>query len=286
MGCWFKTCGLTNLPVYPGEEVYTVILEQSLDHNRCYATSFWKPVLLPFLAKYNDYGAGEECDQEMLGILLDKIKDGLVEIEQGENPYHDIPVSRDSFGEELFFEAVHEHRLQVKDVFKNKVDVDFVMLKKTAVDKLLDTWKIERYVGLDPDTKQGIYETFGFEDIVREIPEFINELVNDESLFVMDLLDKGNIGRIVRLEDYRYSSILRVLYLIKKEAKAGNTELAATLLKEHVRACMVDMFFERTRRLWQPGCYEGSQDNDFDPYKILLDVVQQEIAEKEKDIDE
>lgn len=44
MGCWNKTCGLSKLHVYAGDPVYVFVLEQNLNHDRCYATAFWSPV--------------------------------------------------------------------------------------------------------------------------------------------------------------------------------------------------------------------------------------------------
>ena len=60
MGCWNKTCGLSNLYIKAGQEAYVFpLVKRSQDGERCYSHAFWKPMLLPFVTEYNDYGGGK-----------------------------------------------------------------------------------------------------------------------------------------------------------------------------------------------------------------------------------
>ena len=53
MGCWNKTCGLTNLHIKAGERAYVFVLEKDEDDSHCYTTHMYKPLLLPFETTYN-----------------------------------------------------------------------------------------------------------------------------------------------------------------------------------------------------------------------------------------
>lgn len=60
MGCWNKTCGLSNLHITSGQKVTVFLLEKNLvATDRTYTTSFYHPALTPFYSEYNDYGGGE-----------------------------------------------------------------------------------------------------------------------------------------------------------------------------------------------------------------------------------
>lgn len=62
MGCWNKTCGLTQLPIHDGERVVTFLLvkvESGYD-SYCYNNWAWNLIPLPIYGKYNDYGWMEE----------------------------------------------------------------------------------------------------------------------------------------------------------------------------------------------------------------------------------
>jgi hypothetical protein len=148
MGCWNKTCGLSNLHIIAGTDVYVFVLEENTDKtDRCYSTAFWRPLLLPFTSKYNDYGGGEESGGPGFQLIMDSIAKELTEMEVGDNEYHDIAVKKEGFGEEQFFESVHEHRLFKKSYYGDKQVIDFVMMRKDIVDYILENRVIERYVG-------------------------------------------------------------------------------------------------------------------------------------------
>lgn len=288
MGCWNKTCGLTNLHIFAGTPVYVFPLEKSNTHDRCYATAFWKPVLLPFEAEYNDYGAGEACEEFILDRILKALRRQIVETDVGENQYHDIAVKRDELDEKLFFRAIKEGRLKVKDIFGIEAEVDFVMMRKDAVDAVLAEWKLDIFQGID-DNGEGIYDVFGYTDVIKEIPGLIEELGDkDSDAFMLSGFNPSNkrLSTVLRGDNHRYSSILAELFLVTKEIREGNLFNADRLLQTHIKGKMIDMFFEETRRLWQPGCHEGSQAQEVDAYKILLNVTSKVIEREEQEKEE
>lgn len=88
MGCWNKTCGLSNLHIFGSDPVYVFVLESERDDSNCYTTSLFKPLLLPFESEYNDYGGGEDSGVPAFDLIMTSLKDQLVELEIGDNQYH------------------------------------------------------------------------------------------------------------------------------------------------------------------------------------------------------
>ena len=94
MGCWNKTCGLSNLYINDNESVYTFVLVQNDDVSRCYNTSFYTPVLVPFECTYNDYGSGENVSgtvlAPLLAAMLEKCRDNDEVIDELNGPLNSL----------------------------------------------------------------------------------------------------------------------------------------------------------------------------------------------------
>ena len=185
MGCWNQTCGLTQLHIRAGQKVMVVPLTQSLRDSLCYTTPFYTPFPVPFYAEYNDYGAGENETGVGMRLAMEHIKDQLVEVEQGENQYHDIPVKKEGFSIELFWEACHENRLHVKSVFqrdKSPQEVGFVMIHMGIFEYLAEHYE---FSDSDYDRHTGNIEYFKYklQDILNGVPAFVDAIMEpDEKL--------------------------------------------------------------------------------------------------------
>ena len=84
MGCWNNTCGLTNLPIIVGDEVYVFPLKEndlSEYRSHCETSALFTPSSMPFIAKYDDYGGGEDACGIALDDIIDGIKLDLIEME-------------------------------------------------------------------------------------------------------------------------------------------------------------------------------------------------------------
>jgi hypothetical protein len=296
MGCWNKTCGLSNLHIKHGDEVYVFVLEENTNKtDRCYSTSFWRPVLLPFMSKYNDYGGGEDSSGSGFRLIMDGIAEDLVEMEQGDNQYHDLPVKKEGFGEEQFFEAVHEYRLFKTDYYGRNAVIDFVMMRKDIVDHILENRVIEQYVGEGKGTSgySNSYIHYKFEDILKDMPEFLDEIVKlttpltgEDALNrmsarmmmrgfsgVFDYDHTNRVSKWVRSDDYRFSSIVDVSEQVTELLKSGNRTEAEALLTEYLKGQYINGFMEATRKNWAPGGHEGSQAQDADGYRNLINAM-------------
>lgn len=178
MGCWNKTCGLTNLHIYAGTPVYVFILvEPTYGGDDSSPNSIYDVCPTPFYSHYDDYGGGEDSSGSWVPYLISGFSENLIEKEVGENEYHDIEVKREGFDLEKFFETVHEKRLYLLNrrrmihndgSFKGKeeVRVSFTMLHKSIVDRLLDEIPVQIW------RNEGGFKKLLYRDFEKEIPDF------------------------------------------------------------------------------------------------------------------
>lgn len=305
MGSWYKTCGVSQLHIRDNDEVMVVVLEQSTDDTaRCYSTAFWKPLMLPFYAKYGDYGRGDDNTGAGLPFIIEGIKKNLVEMELGDNQYHDIAVKRDAFDVELFYEAVHENRL-FKDVSwggKESTLLDFVMIRKDILDDIFKNFRRELYVGNGKGDcgYENNYRMVNFNTILADLPEYMTRLTEmcvpkegatPDDLLIMriemrglEIFEYGHsnlVNQWLRGDTYRYCNVVRPGELVFAEMQKGNIELVEQLIVDILKLKYLDCFMEVTRKNWAPGGHEGSQGNEHHGYRVLARAINCAI-EREK----
>jgi hypothetical protein len=286
MGCWNQTCGLTQLHIRAGDEVMVFAIVKALKvTDLCYTTPFYSPIMMPFYAKYDDYGGGEECSGLGLKIVMDAIKQRLVDIPQGPNQYHDIPVKKESFDVDVFFEACHERRLFVEHYTKTRQHVDFVMFRKDVIDYLMENRVLEQYVGNGQGTSGwgNNYVKYKFADVVKGLPECVDQLmsVKDsplglwEPLRQLRELKSANHAAswLENSDNYRYSNLMHVnehiTHLITRKANDKLVEY----LTEYLKAQFIDGFMSSTRKHWIPQTGAGSQQQEHGPYRLLMSAM-------------
>lgn len=301
MGCWNKTCGLSNLHITSGTPVYVFVLEKNKDYDQCYATSLFSPVLLPFESEYDDYGGGENSSGVALPFVMKGLKDQLVEFELGENEYHDIAVKREVFDDKMFFEACHEDRMQIKDRFDTEpTQVYFTMMRKDIVDSILETRVIEDYVGEGKGTHGhgNNYIRYKFADIVASVRPLIEHLLEEisktENEFLRSMIfermhsfrNEFHAAKYLSYDSHRYSRIVDVKHLASRALEIGTVESINKLeglLIEHLKAVFIDSFMHSARKTWIPGGHEGSQSSSGGALRLLakvtIDALDKERAE-------
>jgi hypothetical protein len=292
MGSWNKTCGLSNLHIHAGTPVYVFVLEKNKDYNHCYSTSLFSPLLLPFESVYDDYGGGENSSGPALDYIMNMIKKDLVELEEGENQCHDIPVKKEGFDADKFFEAVHEDRLSIQGRRSEPTQLYFTMMRKDIVDDILDNRTIEDYVGDGKGTcgYDNNYVRYQFADIVADIRPLLNEAMEkiaeakttNDTLANYMLYDgfegmfpyghPNKVAKWLRGDSYRYSRIVDMKSVIRRGLEIGTVDSINKLeeiLTEHVKAIYIDGFMSAARKLWIPGGHEGSQSTSGGALRLL-----------------
>lgn len=295
MGSWNGTCAITQLHITSGEPVAVFMLTESkYSDNFCYSSAYYNPCYLPFFGKYNDYGSVEECTGIGLGIILDEIRSRLTEFPQGPNEYHDPAASRALFDEEALFDLDHEGRLYIDGRSQNAAEsfetkdlgtrVTHVIIHGTVFNHLLDTWKQTEYVRDTSDAGYH-YTEYGFKDIVESIPAYIAE-------FRKQVKESSWGG--ARMDNYR-DTILAASWLSSGRSRGSlfdnssveqysithtDAELAE-VLTDFLKGVYVDAFMLATRKAWIKQVGEGSQNNDAEPYEVLIESMKL-VIDREK----
>lgn len=314
MGCWNNTCGLTNLPIIAGEAVYVFpIKEKDLSKYRShyYSTALYQPVLVPFVAEYNDYGAGEKCTGTALDLIIEEIRRELIELEVGENQYHDIAVKRDEFDVDKFFEAVHEDRLFVKGWGTTDRPVYFTMVRKDVADRMWNEWTYDLWKGSKGvvpagfDSDEHYIKNVTYAKIATLVPKYLSELSEkikelnkDEmlvdryihrSLLMRDDLAKNYLleGIFRTFENYEFWDLLNAKECVIKYIEAGQLDKAEEFIRTLMVGCMINSMMESTRRIWTPVMHMGSQSEEYSEYRLMNklsnDVMDARESEYEDD---
>lgn len=312
MGCWNKTCALSNLHINAGDPVYVFIMEQNpVGENHCYTTHLYRPILIPFYSEYDDYGRGENSSGVGLNIIINALKKQLIEMEVGENEYHDIEVKKDKFDEQLLFESIRENRLYIRNVYaglKNQpenVPVEFVMMRKDVVDKILEKFQFEEYTHVD-----GVFTKvfYGFSDVLEDVNNIllyiqkqVEEAEKDKDsvaallmkfnrAYSMESMLKERGSKKSKLlyyfDSHHYSGIVNIMLELYNFIENDQIDLARELLIDAYKGAFIASFMERTRKSWIPQCGEGSQDTDLDGHKALAQTILEVIEEEEKEREE
>ena len=315
MGSWNKTCGLSRLPIFSGEDVYVFFLTPNLYHDRCYATALWRPLLVNLEAKYNDYGGFEDYPDDFVsGGILETLKKNIQPMAQGSNVYHDIAVTPDDdMTLEDIQEAIHEGRLFLKvngqtTVPSNVSDlnpvniIDSVFLRKDVVDHIINNYQYDRYVGQDKGTHGwgNSYVIGSFKECIDIIPKFA-ELLWD----TLNAKDAVGVYRSASLDflhsdpemkmlhwhvtdsNYRFLQFFDPFWVCRELVASGTVtkeefiEVAVSLYTSHVRGSLINTFMEMTRGVWAPGCHEGSQSDCYKEYRLLMEAMTQVIVKHE-----
>ncbi len=311
MGCWNNTCGLTNLPIHAGEAVYVFpIKEKDLSKYRshCYSTALYQPMIIPFTSKYNDYGAGEESGGPAFELFMEEIRRELVELEVGENQYHDIAVKREGFGEEEFFNAVHENLLFVRGFGTTDRPVFFTMVRKDVVDRMWDEWTFDMYKGKDTEVPPG-FETdkyyvknVTYAKLASLLPEFIANLAKKfaimeksdklvqryirRTLFEYDDGNRSLLESTFRVfENFEFWDLINGRECIFNFIEAGELDKAEEFARNFMVGVMVNSMMESTRRIWTPVMHLGSQSEEHAEYRLLHKLANDVLDARDAEMD-
>lgn len=141
MGHFSQTCLLSHLPITGGTPIRVCLLVGSPYKTPDRHGDGWSFRSIPFRAEYNDYGGIENVhpeDQILVDLALAQFNRDAVEIPQGDNPYHDPPVTR-GMPQEAWWDALWEGRLTVSEGYGEVL--------KVKVPKGVPTWRrVSKYL--------------------------------------------------------------------------------------------------------------------------------------------
>lgn len=300
MGSWNNTCGLTTLPIISGEQVYVFpIKERDLSGYRshCYSHALYQPIITPFVAEYNDYGAGENCSGIVLDLFVEEMRRELIELEVGENKYHDIAVKRDDFDIDTFFEAVHEDRLLVKGWGTTNRPVYFTMVRKDVADRMWNEWTFDQYKGSKGAVPEGFesdeyyIKNITYAKIATLIPKYlahiskvIKELtdseINIDRYISRSLLLRDEVAANYLLDgifrcfgNHDFWDLLNGRECLINYIMSGDMDKAEEFIRTLMMGIMINSMMECTRKIWLPVMHMGSQGEEYGDYRFLNSVM-------------
>lgn len=310
MGCWHETCAISNLHIKYTQEVVVFLLtrnEKDYEPDFCYNDALYSLFPIPFYAKYNDYGGAEDCHGPALNFVMNRIKQNLVEMDLGENKYHDIEVKRDTFDAEKLFDACHENRLFITH-YRKEHKVERVMIHKDIFDHILENTVYTKYIG-----GENPYVKYKFADIVADVPEFVrraklklNKELTDNSVPEIvrnldwihpfsKLFSKNEIGQpelnladewLSHLDAWDYKSpLFSPKTELVKILEANTEDKVVEFIIEYLKGRAMDGFVLDTRKLWTPTGGKGSQQDDHEPYRVLIDAMSNALDKEKAEYD-
>lgn len=277
MGCWNHTCAITNLPIYAGEKVEVILLKNRGEYDGssfCHPDAYHLPIPLTFSGIYDDYGAVEDCEGVALELIVESLRKHLVEMEVGENKYHDIPAKKDEFNIDKLFELDHEGRLfiinqKMMHDMRDGIRVKHIVVRKEVYDGIISGMTFERW---DREKSETYYT--GYDDLVKEYEQFTKDIDDIRALDPDDFKRRywrmdGKIGEtfIGGLIAYRGQGTygmdypLHVVETLFDMRDNGNEDFAA-MLDNAVRLSMLSCFIEGARKSWVVPSGAGSQDGN------------------------
>lgn len=169
------------------------------------------------------------------------------------------------------------------------------MMRKDIVDYIIDNRVIKAYVGEGKGNSgwSNCYIHYKFEDILKDLPEFIDKLVSvavpvedakgdpevlealmelrcSRSLGIFDYKHPNKVSAWLRGDEYRYSRIVDVQKTVISLLKNNKRTEVELLLIDLLKGKFIDSYMESTRKNWGPGGHEGSQNQEVDEYRLLI----------------
>jgi len=277
MGCWNHTCAITNLPIYAGEKVEVILLKSRIGQDRssfCHPDAYHLPIPFTFSGKYDDYGSVEMCEGVALEPIIESLQKHLLEMEVGENEYHDIAAIKDEFDIDKLFELDHEGRLfiinqKMMHDMRDGIRVKHIVVRKEVYDGIIADMTFDRW-----DREKSEIYYIGYDDLVKEYEQFTKDI---DDILALDFDDfkrrywrmDGKIGEtfIGGLIAYRGQGSLGMDYPINVvetlfDMRDNGNEDYDAMLDNAVRLSMLSCFMNGARKSWVVPSGVGSQDDN------------------------
>lgn len=293
---WDGTCGLTNLPIFEGEEIYVFPVKDLIKSDyisHCGTNAFYKSTLIPFEATYNEYGAGENCKGFGLPFLMSKLETDPT----------------------TFFELIHDHKFFITDGWsKEKLRVHFAMIRKDIVDRMWTEWQFDIYVGKGnaSDPLEHYERNMSYARLAEQIPDYVDECFKEFFGFKSNGERQSNMTdktwEFLSSEKYRsiiapcfpndsenlahrylrkmtifteYWNLLDLTGVVRKYLIANDSKGLEDFLTLCLKGIMVDNMMESVRKVWMPVTNVGSSSEGYSEYVLLTSLCDDVIIERE-----
>jgi hypothetical protein len=298
MGSWYHTDMVSRLHIRDNEEVVSFFMTESPESapSLCYNTAMWHPIPIAIYGKYGDYGRVTDFSGPHNQMLIDYIRQSLSEVEQGENEYHDIAVTKDLISMNFLYEADHERRLYLRGGmshfpgYRARLLCCHAVIKRSLYEHVINAHMCDEYVRSDSDKWGGHTEYFGISEVIAKIPDdltkfreetkndpllaygFSRPYLSDEARSFFALIPTGN----TYIHDIRIND--KLLKMPFDDAVVFATEIA--------RFGWFNRYLSDMRCHWTPMTGAGSQSCDMAPYAILAQYLIDEVEKNRQEYDD
>ena len=297
MGCWNGTCMISNLPIISGEKIKLVILKPHLDKEEitssgyCYATGLMSPTFLPIEGEYDDYGTIENIVEDWNTELI---------LASFTSMYDVLEINKRELKKEFSLYDICKgiERGSLRGKKKNSeefidINLAFVMIRKDIWDALCINHKGQFWNDNKEETDKGEYYISARESCNRKYRESVKALDELDELRKSDtedvelkilrrsliLMDKNIFYNDMILKTFNYDNSYRTLF-------EKNISLREALNSLYTELVIIHSFLESTRKSWMIQQGAGSQDANWEEYKMFNQIVNEICDAKIKEYSE
>ena len=307
MGCWYETCGVTQLPIMENDPVALILLTYCNTHQdprypanhagHCHSNDVWSPRALPIHAKYNDYGGIDNWEENWnTEWIIKQFQQDLIEKTVGENSIHDPATPRAELSVETLMEWIHDSRVEIKNPIHGRSSpIGFMMvhgwvwdqLSSSMISPLDDEVPLATVINDGKEFYNKIVDLFA--DSVNSDPEWlphrIDSLVPHTNPFNNFSRNSGSrldsYGVITGIRQYRD---LLVSYAEKN--LAIDDPLVIGLITELAKYLCFNSRMDVLRKTYSPQAGKGSQNQNFEEHTKLMQGAIDWMTAKKASYDE
>lgn len=287
MGCWYDTCGVTQLPILNGDKVRLfplICVAEEIVGGTSYSNAIWAPMSAAISGTYNDYGSIENIvENNCTELFLDNLKNIWIKFERDYETVSDLKDMKLS-------EALHwieRGYLKVKRSYKNSL-VSQMMVLEPIYQSMI---KVDPVVSHhNYDTKSYTYKPYSHV-IEADIKEWylnelkISSLVEQLTAEVANLLSNYD-NSFLGVQTFNNDALVLYRKELGKLAKQ-KIDYDDSAVQNLVNAIVEFSLFSRSfcdmRKMWIPQTGKGSQNNELNTYKVVNKTVNKIIRKREKE---
>lgn len=302
MGCWNHTCMISQMHILSDDDVVEVWLAKQIPYREdneghyTYATAVWSPFPILLYGKYNDYGETEKYEQgPRHDLLLELIKDEIIERDMGENQYHDHEVRKEGLTFERLHTIDHGGRGLVRGWNGKNRALKHAVINRRLFDKIMNEFYLESAEWTNPETYEGYYvkKTY-LKDISKDLLEGIKwvraYIAQDEhskyrahDLSHMFWKNKDAPAFVKYMGGRGEGQAHSVPAYFGFEYEHLTDEELVVHIEEHLKFQWLSYFVDLSRKMWSPQTGQGSQSQEYHAYELLSEFYIEDIkAQKER----
>lgn len=270
MGSYYGTCGISNLPLISEKVVMLPIKQkrstwEELGADFCYPYGRWQPCGIPVYGTYYDYGqiTLDKQQEEIQKFNAAILQSTFIETDKG--------TKEDLLNFDKYEEMIHQGTLKVSSLphwktgDKESLSIGRVLIVRKIWDALINS--VEK----------------DYNDVVRSPEYFIQNLVtrlNCESSFEDSMLD-----HMLALRDMSGTTDFRTFHPLKERYKTDKGETTQAMIQQFAEFYSMSYCMYGLRKHWSPQAGSGSQDCDYQPYRVLNAAMEEVMKDWEKECD-